>query len=122
MNFPIIIEDGNALITFTGKNERSVTAPEAHDQFGNVIHSSLEDMMIRIESGRAKIVFTADSPIIVIRPLDFGGRLFRVRGGQVECSITEGRTWMSSNASVCWFIATMRICGKAYAPLDEFIG
>lgn len=120
MNFPIIIEDGNALITFTGKNERSVTAPEAHDQFGNVIHSSLDDMMIRIESGRAKIAFTADSPIIVIRP--YTDKLYRIRSGQVECSITEGRTWMSSNASVCWFIATMRICGKAYAPLGEFIG
>jgi predicted neuraminidase len=121
MKFPIVIKDGNDLITFTGENKRSGTNPEAHYQNGAVVHSSLADMMLRVESGKAFIVISAESPIVVVR-VPGTERIYRHREGNVEISINEGRHWMSTNHSLASFTLSLIDYGASYAPLGEFIG
>lgn len=119
MKFPVIIKDGKSLITFTGLNHRSVTNNEAYDEQGEPIHSSFEDMMVRVESGKAEIISQPESPIINIRVQD---KLYRLRAGNVEASVNEGRHWMSSNKTGVWFFACREQVGLCYAPQGEFIG
>lgn len=47
--FPIIIQDGKSVITFTSENSATY-------ENGEVCFSSLEDMMVRVGYGTAKIV------------------------------------------------------------------
>lgn len=119
MKFPIIIKDGKSLITFTGLNHRSVTNNEAYDEQGKPIHSSFEDMMLRVESGKAEIISDPESKIINIRLQD---KLYRLRSGNVESSVNNGRHWMSTNKTGVWFFACREHVGTCYAQLGQFIG
>lgn len=51
MKFPVIIKDGNSTITFTGNDHGTYES-------GAACMSTLEDMMIRVNSGKASIVTT----------------------------------------------------------------
>lgn len=53
VKFPVVIKDGNSLITFTD-------AETATTESGAVFVSSLADMMYRVESGKAVIVVTEE--------------------------------------------------------------
>ncbi|WMX18775.1 hypothetical protein [Escherichia phage vB_EcoP_PAS7] len=49
MNFPVIIKDGKSVITFTSKEEGTYES-------GTACMSSLEDMIVRVQVGKASIV------------------------------------------------------------------
>ena len=51
MKFPVIIKDGKSTITFTGNDHGTYES-------GAACMSTLEDMMIRVNSGKASIVTT----------------------------------------------------------------
>lgn len=51
MKFPVIIKDGKSTITFTGNDHGTYES-------GAACMSTLEDMMIRVKSGKASIVTT----------------------------------------------------------------
>lgn len=116
INYPAIFRLGDDLITLFGDNRTPISKPEAVSHNRGDFYGSIDDVL----EGGLQPLFTAGSPITYTKLMD--GDMYRLRAGKVECSVSGGEKWMSTNTTISTFVRMLDMFGEVKSLSGQDVG